>query len=65
MFQSFPQKLTDTTCQVASRYGINLVEQLRVKQRLGNSRVLAALQKDPAFKLSFGIFFAMSAFMKF
>ncbi|KAK7746066.1 hypothetical protein SLS62_009591 [Diatrype stigma] len=51
--------------QVASRYGINLVEQLRVKQRLGNSRVLAALQKDPAFKLSFGIFFAMSAFMKF
>ncbi|KAK5631878.1 hypothetical protein RRF57_007592 [Xylaria bambusicola] len=51
--------------QVAARYGINLVDQLRSKQRLGKSRVLAALEKDPAFKLSFGIFFALSAFMQF
>ncbi|KAI1497511.1 hypothetical protein F5X99DRAFT_412995 [Biscogniauxia marginata] len=51
--------------QVASRYGINLVQQLRVKERVGKSRVLAALERDPAFKLSFGLFFAMSAFMQF
>ncbi|KAI1144640.1 hypothetical protein F5Y05DRAFT_33914 [Hypoxylon sp. FL0543] len=51
--------------QVASRYGVDLVQQLRLKQRLGNSRVLAALEKNPAFKLSFGLFFAMSAFMQF
>ncbi|KAI0526347.1 hypothetical protein F5B22DRAFT_154244 [Xylaria bambusicola] len=51
--------------QVAAQYGINLVDQLRLKQRLGKSRVLAALEKDPAFKLSFGIFFALSAFMQF
>ncbi|KAI0883467.1 uncharacterized protein GGS22DRAFT_31158 [Annulohypoxylon maeteangense] len=51
--------------QVASRYGLDLVQQLKLKQRLGNSRVLAALERDPAFKLSFGLFFAMSAFMQF
>lgn len=51
--------------QVASRYGIDLVQQLKLKQRLGNSRILAALEKNPAFKLSFGLFFAMSAFMQF
>ncbi|ETS75676.1 hypothetical protein PFICI_12620 [Pestalotiopsis fici W106-1] len=51
--------------QVAARYGIDLTKQLRLRERLGNSRVLAALEKDPAFKLSFGFFFAMSAFMKF
>ncbi|KAI1448365.1 hypothetical protein F5Y02DRAFT_305356 [Annulohypoxylon stygium] len=51
--------------QVASRYGLDLVQQLKLKQRLGNSRILAALEKDPAFKLSFGLFFAMSAFMQF
>ncbi|KAI0127511.1 hypothetical protein BJ170DRAFT_375569 [Xylariales sp. AK1849] len=51
--------------QVAARYGIDIVKQLRVKERFGNSRVLAALERDPAFKLSFGLFFAMSAFMKF
>ncbi|KAI1454960.1 hypothetical protein F4805DRAFT_294928 [Annulohypoxylon moriforme] len=51
--------------QVAARYGLDIVEQLRLKQRVGNSRVLAALEKDPAFKLSFGLFFAMSAFMQF
>ncbi|KAI1489890.1 hypothetical protein F5X96DRAFT_638739 [Biscogniauxia mediterranea] len=51
--------------KVASRYGIDLVRQLRLKERLGHSRVLAALEKDPAFKLSFGLFFTMSAFMQF
>ncbi|KAI2630599.1 hypothetical protein GGR54DRAFT_161496 [Hypoxylon sp. NC1633] len=51
--------------QVASRYGIDLVRQLKLKQRLGNSRILAALETNPAFKLSFGLFFAMSAFMQF
>ncbi|KAI2642787.1 hypothetical protein GGS21DRAFT_192648 [Xylaria nigripes] len=51
--------------QVAAEYGIDLVDQLRLKQRLGKSRVLAALEKDPAFKLSFGLFFALSAFMHF
>ncbi|KAI0177262.1 hypothetical protein BJ166DRAFT_19462 [Pestalotiopsis sp. NC0098] len=51
--------------QVAARYGIDLTKQIRLRERLGNSRVLAALERDPAFKLSFGFFFAMSAFMKF
>ncbi|KAI0194385.1 hypothetical protein EV127DRAFT_217232 [Xylaria flabelliformis] len=51
--------------QVAARYGINIIDQLRLKQRLGKSRVLEALEKDPMFKLSFGIFFALSAFMQF
>ncbi|KAI3336560.1 hypothetical protein HD806DRAFT_9891 [Xylariaceae sp. AK1471] len=51
--------------QVAARYGIDIVDQLRLKQRLGNSRVSAALKKDPVFKLSFGLFFALSAFMQF
>ncbi|KAI0443872.1 hypothetical protein F4803DRAFT_574112 [Xylaria telfairii] len=51
--------------QVAARYGINIVNQLRLKQRLGKSRVLAALEKDPIFTVSFGLFFALSAFMQF
>ncbi|KAI1384482.1 uncharacterized protein F4822DRAFT_365122 [Hypoxylon trugodes] len=51
--------------QVAARYGIDLVQQLKLKQRVGNSRILAALETNPAFKLSFGLFFAMSAFMQF
>ncbi|KAI1282287.1 hypothetical protein F5Y07DRAFT_410863 [Xylaria sp. FL0933] len=51
--------------QVAARYGIDIIDQLRLKQRLGKSRVLAALERDPAFKLSFGLFFALSAFMQF
>ncbi|KAI1781453.1 hypothetical protein F4818DRAFT_38353 [Hypoxylon cercidicola] len=57
--------LSVVAIQVAARYGIDIVQQLRVKQRLGNSRILAALEKNPAFKLSFGLFFAMSAFMQF
>ncbi|KAI0554949.1 hypothetical protein F4679DRAFT_243148 [Xylaria curta] len=51
--------------QIAARYGINIIDQLRLKQRLGKSRVVEALEKDPMFKVSFGIFFALSAFMQF
>ncbi|KAI1654420.1 hypothetical protein F4813DRAFT_370739 [Daldinia decipiens] len=57
--------LTAVVVQVASRYGLDLVKQLKLKQRLGNSRILKALEKNPAFNLSFGLFFAMSAFMQF
>ncbi|KAI0013941.1 hypothetical protein F4779DRAFT_613223 [Xylariaceae sp. FL0662B] len=56
--------LTIVVLQMASRYGIDIVRQLQVKQRVGNSRILTALEKNPAFKLSFGLFFAMSAFMQ-
>ncbi|KAI1322818.1 hypothetical protein F5Y16DRAFT_385515 [Xylariaceae sp. FL0255] len=58
--------LSVVVVQVAARYGINIVDQLRLKQRLGNkSRIIAALEKDPAFKVTFGAFFALSAFMQF
>ncbi|KAK6953215.1 hypothetical protein Daesc_005515 [Daldinia eschscholtzii] len=57
--------LSAVVVQVASRYGLDLVKQLRLKERLGNSRILSALEKNPAFNLSFGLFFAMSAFMQF
>ncbi|KAI5928788.1 hypothetical protein F4810DRAFT_24725 [Camillea tinctor] len=50
--------------QIASRYGIDLMRQLKVKERLGYSRILAALEEDPVYKLSFGLFFTMSAFMQ-
>ncbi|KAI0480790.1 hypothetical protein GGR56DRAFT_290275 [Xylariaceae sp. FL0804] len=51
--------------QVAKKYGLDIVQQLQLKQRVGNSRILAALEKDPVYTLSFGIFFAASAFMHF
>ncbi|KAJ1335296.1 FUN14 family [Microdochium nivale] len=51
--------------QVAARYGIDIVHQLKLKQRISNSRVLSALERDPVFKVSFGFFFAMSAFIGF
>ncbi|KAI0976039.1 hypothetical protein F4678DRAFT_211800 [Xylaria arbuscula] len=51
--------------QVAARYGINILDRLRLRQRLSKSRVLAALERDPAFKLSFGLFFALSALTQF
>ncbi|KAI8963557.1 hypothetical protein F5Y11DRAFT_143507 [Daldinia sp. FL1419] len=57
--------LSAVVVQVASRYGLDLVQQLKLKQRLGNSRILNALEKNPAFNLSFGLFFAASAFMQF
>lgn len=51
--------------QVASRYGIDVVEQFGLKQRVKSSRILAALNHHAAFKLSFGVAFALSAFMSF
>ncbi|KAI1805862.1 hypothetical protein F4811DRAFT_551515 [Daldinia bambusicola] len=60
-----PLEILTNIVQVASRYGLDLVKQLKLKQRLGNSRILNALEKNPAFNLSFGLFFAMSAFMQF
>lgn len=51
--------------QVASRYGINLVDMLHLRNRVNSSRILKALQHKVAFKLAFGIAFALSAFMSF
>ncbi|KAK3391674.1 hypothetical protein B0T20DRAFT_396315 [Sordaria brevicollis] len=51
--------------QVASRYGINLVDMLHLRNRVNSSRILKALQHKVAFKLAFGITFALSAFMSF
>lgn len=59
-------KLTkDTKKQVASRYGINLVDMLHLRNRVNSSKILKALQHKVAFKLAFGITFALSAFMTF
>lgn len=57
--------LSVVAVQVAARYGVDVMQQLKVKERIGNSKILAALERDAAFKLSFGFFFAMSAFMRF
>ncbi|KAK1781671.1 hypothetical protein QBC45DRAFT_404466 [Copromyces sp. CBS 386.78] len=51
--------------QVASRYGINLVDMLHLRDRVNSSKILKALQHKVAFKLAFGISFALSAFMTF
>ncbi|KAH7632313.1 hypothetical protein B0T09DRAFT_337692 [Sordaria sp. MPI-SDFR-AT-0083] len=51
--------------QVASRYGINLVDMLHLRNRVNSSKILKALQHKVAFKLAFGITFALSAFMSF
>lgn len=53
------------TIQVASRSGLDLVKYLRLRERFQGSRILAALNQHTAFKLSFAIAFAMSAFMSF
>ncbi|KAK0673921.1 hypothetical protein QBC41DRAFT_104505 [Cercophora samala] len=53
------------TIQVASRSGLDLVKYLKLRERFQGSRVLAALNQHTAFKLSFAIAFAMSAFMSF
>jgi len=42
-----------------------VVEQFGLKQRVKSSRILAALNHHAAFKLSFGVAFALSAFMSF
>ncbi|KAK4176081.1 hypothetical protein QBC36DRAFT_188350 [Triangularia setosa] len=53
------------TIQVASRSGLDLVKYLRLRERFQGSRVLAALNQHTAFKLSFAVAFALSAFMSF
>ncbi|KAL1839948.1 hypothetical protein VTJ49DRAFT_992 [Mycothermus thermophilus] len=51
--------------QVAAKSGIDLVAYLKLKERASVSRILAALNRHAAFKLSFGLAFALSAFMSF
>ncbi|KAK3302552.1 uncharacterized protein B0T15DRAFT_309473 [Chaetomium strumarium] len=51
--------------QIAARNGIDLIGYLRLKDRAKSSPVLAALNRHMAFKLSFALAFALSAFMSF
>lgn len=51
--------------QIAARNGIDLVSTLKLKERASSSRILAALNQHTAFKLSFAVAFALSAFMSF
>lgn len=51
--------------QVASRWGVDLLATLKIRQRIESSRVLSALNKNPTFKLAFGTTFALAAFMHF
>ncbi|KAK4155196.1 hypothetical protein C8A00DRAFT_42161 [Chaetomidium leptoderma] len=51
--------------QVAARNGLDLVSTLKLKERANTSRILAALNQHTAFKFSFAIAFALSAFMSF
>jgi len=59
-----PALPTDTS-QVAARYGIDLVGQFKLRKRVESSRILSALRYNPAFKIAFGVTFALSAFMSF
>lgn len=51
--------------QVAARYGVDLIARAGLRQKIESSRVLAALRRNPTFKLSFGVTFALAAFMQF
>ncbi|ROV98983.1 hypothetical protein VSDG_03755 [Cytospora chrysosperma] len=51
--------------QVASRWGVDLLGMLRLRQRIEASRVLSSLNRNPTFKLAFGSTFALAAFMQF
>ncbi|KAK3692696.1 hypothetical protein B0T22DRAFT_22673 [Podospora appendiculata] len=51
--------------EVASRYGINVDDHLKLKKRIQSSRILSSLSHNFVFKLSFGVTFALSAFMSF
>jgi len=44
---------------------LDVVKHLRLKERARASRILSALGENTPYKLSFGITFAMSAFMRF
>ena len=54
-----------TNDQIASRYGINLVDTLKLRKRIDSSKILRSLNKNPMFKLSFGVTFALAAFASF
>jgi hypothetical protein len=51
--------------QVAARNGIDIVSYLKLKERASTSRIIALLNQHTAFKFSFAIAFALSAFMSF
>ncbi|KUI65495.1 hypothetical protein VM1G_00935 [Cytospora mali] len=51
--------------QVASRWGVDLLGMLKLRQRIEASRVLSSLNRNPTFKLAFGSTFALAAFMQF
>lgn len=51
--------------QVASHYGLDLVKYLKLKNRVESSKILTGLRYNPAFKIAFGVTFALSAFMSF
>ncbi|KAH6636080.1 hypothetical protein F5144DRAFT_600850 [Chaetomium tenue] len=51
--------------QVAARNGIDIVSYLKLKERASTSRIVALLNQHTAFKFSFAIAFALSAFMSF
>ncbi|KAK1768642.1 hypothetical protein QBC33DRAFT_535661 [Phialemonium atrogriseum] len=57
--------LSITAVQVASRFGIDIVGWLNLRKRVESSRILSSLVKRPAFGISFGLTFALSAFMSF
>lgn len=54
-----------TSSQMASRWGVDLLGMLRLRQRIEASRVLSSLNRNPTFKLAFGSTFALAAFMQF
>lgn len=51
--------------QMASRYGVDILGMLKLRQRVESSRILSALSRNPSFKLAFGTTFALAAFMQF
>ncbi len=56
--------MADTT-QIAARSGVDLVAYFHLKEHANASKILAALHHHTAFRLSFALAFALSAFMSF
>jgi hypothetical protein len=55
-----------TASQFASRFlGINVLDILNLRKRVDSSKILSSLNKNPVFKLSFGLTFALAAFTSF
>lgn len=55
-----------TASQLASRLlGINVLDILKLRKRVDSSKILSSLNKNPVFKLSFGLTFALAAFTSF